>query len=345
MIFAQSKEALMRSLVWKLVPAALTLALVAAPVLFASTAWAASPALEEAQALYDGAKFTDAIAKIREGLASGQLVGGEAISARALMARCLVKSGNRLEAKEAFKFVLRQQPNWRPDPTTAGPDEQEVFQLAQRELTAEQIAAGRRVPASMSFSYGTGSGDNKDMAEIAVAGGGNDKYSSKPQFGGAVRFPISPRLSLELELQRLRATDVDGNAPPNDVRYEITAYPLSLSLIHSTYSKSKFRLNLFAGAGLLSSATSTIQFSNFGGTPLTISGQKSGGYFHGGLETEVLLHPRVALTGRVMGRYAKADKVLDDFSFLAYGTASLKDRAVDFSGFAATIGLRAYIGY
>ncbi len=331
----------MRSLVWKLVLTALTLALVAAPVLQTSTAWAASPALEEAQALYDGAKFTDAIAKLRE----AQFTGAEAIAARGLLARCLVKSGNRIEAKQAFKFVLRQQPSWRPDPTTAGPDEQEVFLLAQRELTAEQIAAGRRVPASLSFSYGRGSGDNKDMAEIAVAGGGKDKYDAKPQLGGAVRFPVTQRFALELELQRLRATDVDGNVAPNDARYEITAYPLSLSLIHSTFTSRMFRVNLFAGGGLLSSAISAIEFGNFGGTPITVSGQKNGSYFHGGLETEFLMHPRLALTGRVMGRAAKADKVLDEFSFLAYGTASLKDRTVDFSGISASVGLRAYIGY
>lgn len=335
----------MRSLVWKLVLTALTLALVAAPVLLPTAARAESPALTEAQVLYDGAKFSDAIAKLREALSSGQLAGADAIAARGLLARCLVKSGNRIEAKQAFKFVLRQQPGWRPDATTAGPDEQEVFQLAQRELTAEQIAAGHRIPASMSFSYGRGSGDNEDMAEIAAAGGGSDKYDAKPQLGGAVRFPVSQRFSVELELQRLRATNVDGNAPPNDTRYEVTAYPLSLSLVHSTFSSRMFRANLFAGGGMLSSAISSIEFSNFSGTALTVSGQKNGSYFHGGLEAEFLMHPRLALTGRVMGRSAKADKVLDEFSFLAYGIASLKDRTVDFSGFSATLGLRAYIGY
>lgn len=334
----------MRSLVWKLVLAALTLALAAAPLAGTSTAWAASPALEEAQALYDGAKFTDAVARIREALASGQLAGNDAIAARALMARCLVKSGNRLEAKQAFKFVLRQQPGWRPD-ASVGPDEREVFELAQRELTAEQIEAGKRIPASLSFNMGSGSGDNEDMAEIAVAGGGADKYDVKPQIGGSVRFPVARQLSLELEMQRLRATNVDGNAPPNDVRFELTAYPVSLSLIYTAYTQRWFRANLFAGGGLLSSAISKIEFGDFSGTPLTVSGQKNGSYFHGGAEAEILLHPRVALTGRVMGRSAKADKVLDEFDFDAYGIATLKNRTIDFSGIAATFGLRAYIGY
>lgn len=335
----------MRTLVWKLVLAALTLALVAAPVMRAPAAWAASPALEEAQGLYDAANFTAAIGKIRDALASGQLAGGDAIAARALLARCLVKEGNRLEAKQAFKFVLRQQPGWRPDAATVPPDERAVFQMAQDELTAEQIEAGKRIPASLAFSFGRGSGDNEDMAEIAVPGGGAEKYDGKPQIGGSVRFPVSQRLSLELELQRLRATNVDSNPPPNDTRFEVTAYPLSLSLYHATFTHRSFRVNLFGGGGLLSSAISKIEFGDFGGSAITVSGQKNGSYFHGGLETEVLLHPRVALAGRVMGRAAKADKVLDEFDFDAYGVATLKNRSVDFSGFAATFGLRAYIGY
>ncbi|MCC6348546.1 MAG: hypothetical protein IT347_03015 [Candidatus Eisenbacteria bacterium] len=334
----------MRSLVWKLVLAALTLALVASPMPGTSTAWAAAPALEEAQALYDGANFADAITKLRQSLASGGLAGRDAIAARALMARCLVKSGKRLEAKQAFKFVLRQEPGWRPD-ASVGPDEVEVFELAQKELTAEQIEAGKRIPASLSFSFGSGNGDNKDMAEIAVPGGGKDKYSVKPQIGGSVRFPVAQKWSLELELQRLRATNRDSNAPPNDTRFELTAYPLSLSVYYTAYTQRWVRANLFAGGGLLSSAISKIEFGDFGGTPLTVSGQKNGTYFHGGLEAELLVHPRVAIAGRVMGRAARAEKVLDEFDFDAYGVATLKNRSIDFSGFSATLGLRAYIGY
>ncbi len=338
----------MRSLVWKLVLAALTLALAAAPVPRQPAAWAAAPALEEAQSLYDNAQFSDAITKIRSALSTAQLAGADAFQARVLLARCLVKVGDRLEAKQAFKFVLRQQPGWRPDPNVVPPDEQEVFQLAQQELTAEQISAGKRIPASLSLSWGRGSGDNKDMAEIAVAGGGSDKYDVKPQFGGSVRFPITQRLSLDLELQELRAKDKDTSPEPYTAHYEITAYPISLSLYHSTYSTRLVHLNLFAGGGLLSSAISRIDLQlDFGSgqIPVSISGQKTGAYFHGGLEGEFLVHPRIAVTGRVMGRYAKADKVLDEYGFDAYGTASLKNRSIDFSGFAATLGLRAYIGY
>jgi hypothetical protein len=332
----------MRTLVWKLALAALALALVAVPVLRAPAAWAAAPALEEAQKLYDGAQFNEAIAKIRDALSTGQLTGNDALAARALQARCQVKTGNRLEAKEGFKFVLRQQPGYKLDPNTAGPDEQEVFQLAQRELTAEQIEAGKRIPASIAFNVGWGNGENTDMGGMAAQLDAKDKYDSKPDFGGAVRFPLSPKFLLEVEMQRFRATNEDTLPPDqSSAKFEITALPISLSLYYTAYTMHWLRLNVFAGGGILATATSTIELE-LGSTPVTISGQKSGPYFHGGLEGEVLLHPRFTLSGRIMGRSAKVNDVMSELSF---NPDLFADRAIDFSGFAATIGLRAYIGY
>jgi hypothetical protein len=166
----------------------------------------------------------------------------------------------------------------------------------------------------------------------------------KPQIGGAVRFPVSQNWSVEFELQRLRATNKDAIAPPSTAFYEITAYPLSLSLYRSMWSNRWLRVNAFAGAGILSSAISKIDLK-FGAVPLTVSGQTNGSYLHAGLESEVLMGRRLALTGRVLGRSAKASDVLDEFGFDAYGSASLKNREIDFNGVAMTLGLRAYIGY
>lgn len=333
----------MRSLVWKLALAALTVTLAVAPVLRAPAAWAATaPALQEAQQLYDSAQFSEAIAKLKTALSSGQLKGNDAIAARALSARCEVKLGNRLEAKEGFKFVLRQQPGYKLDANTAGPDEQEVFQLAKNELTSEQIESGKRIPASLAFNVGWGNGDNTDMGGMSSQLDAPDKYNAETQFGGAVRFPVSPKLLLEVELQRFRATN-QSTLPLDQggAEFEITALPISLSLYYPAYTMHWLRLNVFAGGGILTTATSsiTLDLSNI---PVTISGQKNGPYFHGGLEAEVLLHPRFTLSGRVMGRSAKVDDVMSELSF---NPDLFADRAIDFSGFAATIGLRAYIGY
>lgn len=304
-----------------------------------------SEALAAARALYQESRFEEALTQVRDALASRLITGRDVQPARELMARCLVRSGNRLEAKEAFKGVLRQFPGYRPDQATVPPDEREVFDLALREVTAEQIQAGDRVPASLGFTLGTGKGDNEDMAEIVVAGGGEDKFDNKSQFGGSVRFPLRSRTSIELELQRFRATNVDGNTPPNDTRFEVSALPLSISIYQAIFSGQRLRAYAFVGGGPLLTAISKIEFGDFGGSPLNVSGQKNGTYLHAGLEGEVLVLPKLSLSARVLGRSAKAKGVLDDFTFDAYGVATLKDREIDFSGISATIGLRAYIGY
>lgn len=337
----------MRSPFRKLVFAALSLVLVGAPFLSVDPAWAASPALEEAQKLYDDAKFGDAIAKLRDALSSGQVTGSEVVSARALMARCLVKNGNRIEAKQAFKTVLRSDPGFKLDTVVVPPDEIEVFNLATKEIQAEQIEAGQRIPASLAFYFGVGSGDNKHFAELVKEGGGDDKFDSKSEFGGSVRFPIHPRWSLDIELTRFRATNRDSFVVNPRYSYEATAIPLALSVYWTAMTGSKHRVNLFIGGGPMMASRPAIKF-NFPGAGYFVADEKVGTYFHGGVEGEYLVMPKLAVTGRVLGRSASATKLYKDSEIGALysgGTATLKNQKVDFSGFGVFLGLRGYIGY
>ena len=105
--------------------------------------------VQEAQSLYEQAQFDQAITLLRDALSTGRVTGGQALAAREMIARCLARSGNRLEAKEAFKGLLHLNPSYRPAAGTVPPDEIEVFQLALDEFHAEQIEAGNRVPASL----------------------------------------------------------------------------------------------------------------------------------------------------------------------------------------------------
>jgi hypothetical protein len=318
-----------------------------APVLRATSAWAASPVVEEAQKLYDAAKFNDAVAKLRDGLGTGQITGNDVVAGRALLARCLVKSGNRLEAKQAFKTVLRTDPAYRPDAVMVPPDEMDVFNLALKEVTAEQIEAGQRIPASIAFQFGTGSGDNKSLADIQHFMGGSDKLDSKTEISGSVRFPLRPRLSLDLELARFRATGKDSSRAPNDIQFEATATPIVVSLYWAAISGPQRRVNLFVGGGPLLSASNSLDLPFFT-VRIKIADEKTGTYFHGGAEGEWLLTPKVAVTGRALFRSATATKLYDNTT-VDFGTSTnphpLKDRKVDFSGYGVFVGLRAYIGY
>ena len=321
-------------------------ALLASPAYFAiGTAWAAAPVVDEAKALYDQARFAEGADKLREALAAGTVRGRDEIAAKELLGRCLVKAGDRLEAKEAFKSLLRQDGGHRLDSQNVPPDEIEVFELARREITSEQIQTGNRVPASLAFSWGMGSGDNKNMAELPNAGGGEDKFENKPSFGGSVRFPITRRLSLDIEMQRFLATATDTFPETNGGRYEINAYPISASVYHATISNPRWRLNTFLGLGAMTAATSTIRFF-LGSERVALSDQKTGFYGHGGFEGEFLLTPRFAVTGRVLGRMAKVSGLYKDSDLTLYGPNSpLANREIDFSGFGAHVGVRAYIGY
>jgi hypothetical protein len=324
--------------------AALLAMVVSASVLPAQRAHAQASPVQEAQSLYGEARFDEAITKLRDALSTGRVTGADAVAARELLARCLVRTGNRIEAKEAFKGQLRAHPTYRPESGSMPPDEFEVYELARREYEAEQIEAGERVPASLSLHYGIGGGANEDLAEVAVAGGGEDQYDVDPSFGGAVRFPVRPRWSLEIEMQRFRATNADSFPGDNQALYEITAMPLSLSLYYAALANPKWRVNVFGGLGMLLAATSSIRF-DFGTATLSLTDQKNGFYGHAGAEGEYLVHPRFAFFGRVLGRVATATDLYEDTDLEAYGTAQLSGREINFSGFGAHVGVRAYVGY
>jgi hypothetical protein len=307
-------------------------------------AWAASPVLDASQQLYDGAKFNDAIKKLRDALSTGGVTGADALKAKALLGRCLVKTGNRVEGKEQFKNLLRQDGGFRLDASVVPPDEMEVFNLASKEILAEQIEAGQRIPASISFFGGKGPGDNKTLAEVQALQGGKDKLDAQTEFGGSVRFPLRPRLSLDLEISRLRATGKDTVAAPYNTNFEAAAIPLVVSLYYTVMPGEKFRANLFAGAGPLLAASNTIDLPFFS-IRLGLSDTKTGTYYHVGGEAEYVVVPRVSLAGRVLYRSATAKELYHDSTLEFDATHPLKDRKVDFSGVAFNIGLRAYIGY
>ncbi len=302
--------------------------------------------LDEARALYDASKFDDAVAKLRAAISSGQVLGPDALKAKELLGRSLVKAGKRVEAREAFKSLLRQDNGYRLDAVTVPPDEMEVFNLALKDVTAEQIQAGQRVPASLGFNFGWGSGDNKDFAEIPAAHGGKDKMDVNAAFGGSVRFPIHPRWSLDLELQRFRATDSDSTSSPNDIQYEVNAMPLSVSVYWSALPREKYRLNLFAGGGPMLTSRAAVDLPFFT-IRIQLADEKVGTYFHVGTEGEYLLNPRLSVTGRAMYRYAKATGFFKGSQVNVYGPpqSALADRKVDFSGYGLYLGLRGYIGY
>lgn len=313
-------------------------------------------AIARADALYEGARFSEAMGVLDRALHDGDVTGDDVIQARALRARCLVKMSRRLEAKEAFKGVLRIDRAFALDPNVVPPDEMDVFRLAAQEYDAELFAAGHRFPASIAATFGRGNCVNQDLADLASSAGvaAAPDFSEKAELGYSVRFPLRPLLSIEVEATWLRATTHDLLPADRNAHtlYTAAASVFMLDLVRTLRTSPRAHVNAFVGAGpMLAEAILEDRNSLVAGRviPTQIVGHNQGWAFQAGLEGEALLRPRLALTAQVRARRADSGQLhwlRSDFEiYESYPVSKLGDRSIDFSGVAASIGLRAYIGY
>lgn len=311
------------------------------------TAAAQTNPVAQAQSQYDAGKFAEALVTLKDAIATGAVMGSNAIGARELLARCQVKTGNPAAARASFLEILRLDPQYRLDEVRTPPDEVEVFRQALTRFQAEQEKARQRIPASISAFYGLGSGANEDFGDYVKLGGGDGKFDNKPMFGFGVRFPLAPKWSLDLELQRLRATSEDTVTVTGMLRgtYELTATPMVASLVYLLHDGPKMRASVFVGAGPMLNSYAADKFSLYGSIPIKTTDTKTGTYFHGGLEGEYAFHPKLSLTGRALFRSATAADMYDGLTFTQYASGNLGNRDMTFSGFGVSLGLRGYVGY
>jgi hypothetical protein len=341
----------------------LALALVGLPA-GGTPAWAQSDAsqetsrtpLQQAFALYESAQFAAAADLLVQAIRNGTVAGDDMNAARELLARCLVKSGRRLEAKETWKSVLRSDMAYEPDAVKIPPDEMEVFRLAKSEFDSDMLELGRRRPASIGGLLGFGQGVHQDLADLASSSGGPlaDDFQSNAQFGYSVRFPLRPRWSIDFELSRLRSETADALPATRNAHAEYTAsaIPVVASLYYQANDHPRLHISGFGGVGILpSEATLEFEQTLVSGRliPTQIIGKATGTYLHAGVEVEYHLAPRFAVSGRMLARRADSGELKwprDNFEiYESFPESVLGNRSVDFSGLAANVGVRAYIGY
>ncbi len=330
-------------------------ALVGACLVLLATALALAPAVAlaqsatvaQAQQQYDEGKFAEALATVQSALNTGAVTGSDAVAARALLGRCQAKVGDVPGARKTFLRVLHDDPLFRLDEVRTPPDEVAIFREALRTFQEEQARASQRLPASLTAVYGIGSGGNEDLGKYVALGGGDKNFSNKPFFGLGVRFPLAPRWSLDLEMQRFRATNEDTLTVSGRGKgtYEITATPIAVSIVYLVHDAGKWRGSVFVGGGPMLNSYASDKFLFTPGIPLLLTDSKTGTYFHGGLEAEYEVNPKLAVTGRALFRSAKATKLFSSADFTQYSSGTLRNRDVDFSGFGLSLGLRGYIGY
>ncbi|MEO5989871.1 MAG: hypothetical protein ABIU54_11150 [Candidatus Eisenbacteria bacterium] len=327
-----------------------------APVTVSAKAAITLAPLAEAQQLYNDSHFEQAATLLADALRTGRITGDDVNVARALRARCLAKLGRRLESKEAFKAVLRSDPGYRPDEMSVPPDELEMYRIARKEFQAEQVEAGKRYPSSIGFWAGKGQAVNQDLVDLASSAGAGpaDDFAANTEFGFSVRFPIKPRWSVDFEVARLLAETQDKLPSTRNAHatYKAKALPLVVSVLRHFVDRPKLHVSGFGGVGLMMSEA-IIEFpqSLVGGRviPTQFVGEAIGKYAHLGFEAEYHLQPRLALAGRVLARYANSGELdwpRKDFElYESYPASLVGSRDMDFSGLAAHVGVRAYIGY
>jgi hypothetical protein len=248
-------------------------------------------------------------------------------------------------ARKTWLGILRQDPQYRVDEVRTPPDEVVIFREALSQFQAEQEQASKRVPASLSAFYGIGSGANEDLGEYVAIGGGDTQYDPKPEFGMGVRFPLRPKLSFDIEVQRFHATNEDSFPGTERSTYQASALPVVFSLVYTLHERGKMRASIFGGGGPMLGSYVSDRFLFFGILPLQLTDTKVGVYLHAGLEAEYQLHPKLSVTARGLVRSAKASGMYEGVEFTQYATGNLGDRDLDFSGYGLSLGLRGYIGY
>lgn len=316
---------------------ALALAIFAGWFAAPRSAAADSPALATAQGLYDSGEFTAAIDSLKSALKSARISGGEIVLARELLARAQVRAGKRVEARATFLALLQEDPAYRADELRMPTDEIEVYHLARQAYDARQAELARRTPASIAINLGYGKHTNSGLNAIKDLYGG-DGDEGGTEYGGSVRFPVSPRWSLDFEVVNLEAKDEYPTASVLGVEH--FAQPVVLSGYWNWLGHGDTRLNLFVGAGPMESEWRQKIILIF--APANVSDTKMGFYSHGGVEVERRLGSRLAVNGRLLGRYASSGRL--NFGNPGAGL-QINGRAVDFRGIAFSAGLRAYIGY
>jgi hypothetical protein len=152
------------------------------------------------------------------------------------------------------------------------------------------------------------------------------------EYGGSIRYGVSPKVALDYEVNLLNGKVTDDDQTPNiDISTKSVALPLSL--YYQLASNDKYAFHFFVGGGPM---VSTKWKLDNGQTSIE-SKSKTSFYAHGGFEGDLMLSKTVALTGRALGRLAKASDVeqSDD------PTTKVD---VDLSGAAFSLGLRVFFG-
>lgn len=192
-------------------------------------------------------------------------------------------------------------------------------------------AAAEKGTFSIGGNFGTGMYSNSDLND--ELGSSSEEIKSGWEIGGSLRYQVSPRLGLDLEVNRMKPASSTPDPGNPDIKLSTPGMAIPLNLYYLLSENDKYAFNLFGGAGLVTGAK---LHGEQEGNPTEIDyATKASFYGQAGVETQWRVAPTFALTARALGRMAKAE--IDD-------PAITEQIDLDYSGFAFGVGARLMFG-
>jgi opacity protein-like surface antigen len=202
-------------------------------------------------------------------------------------------------------------------------------------LAACVAPASAATPGTFSIggNFGTGMYSNSDLNDI-LESGGYDKVNSGWEYGGSLRYQMSPRMALDLEGNFMKpAVTLNGTGGDPDIHVSTPGMAVPLNLYYQLSQNETTAFNLFGGAGIVTGAKA--KQKQEGSPDFEVDG-KSSFYGQAGLEAQYMVSQSFALGARALGRMAKSELEKSD--------PSDPTVEIDYSGFAFSLGARMSFG-
>lgn len=192
-------------------------------------------------------------------------------------------------------------------------------------------SAGMPGTFSVGGNFGTGIYSNSDLNDAPMMTG-LEKVTSGWEYGGSLRYQVSPRLGLDLEANFMKPKSTTVAAGFEDTKVTTSGVAIPLNLYYRMSENETTVFNLFGGAGIVTSAKAREQQGTFESE----TDGKSSFYGQAGLEAQYMVSPMFAFGARALGRMAKSELERTNPSDPAVD--------IDYSGFAFSLGARMSFG-
>ena len=182
---------------------------------------------------------------------------------------------------------------------------------------------------SLGGNFGTGMYSNSDLNE--ALGPSTEEITSGWEMGGSLRYQVTPRLALDLEVNRMKPASSTEDPGNPDVELSTAGLAIPLNLYYTLSENDRYGFNMFGGAGMVTGAS--LHGEQDGNPSVVDLEAKSSFYGQAGLEAQYMMSPQFALGARFMGRMAKSEIEESDPSV-----------DIDYTGFAFGLGVRMSFG-